>query len=277
MPQACRRNCVSDTVDLKTLQNDSKTIPHPLRGMPQGFASRPPAQGGLLNWHSTIASFVQKEVACRQACRRNCISDTADLQFIQNDSITIPQSASLRLADSPLWSHVVDPHMGAFIVWCSAAISFAGGEPFLVMQIYKLKYHIDSGNDNNQRKNILQNPGINFIRKICAYNTADNRSRHKPQKQVHVQTSPAAVADCRYHTQRKHRGNNGSKIISRALAAFIGIEPPEHGQQNNPAAGSQKSVYKSCKTPYKCQNSKTHYIIFFYCNFQNYSLFLIIP
>jgi len=68
-----------------------------------------------------------------QACRRNCLSNTADLKIIQNDGKTIPQSLSrqlplhkgaflLKVRGSTLWSHTVDPHMGPIEVW-----RYAGG------------------------------------------------------------------------------------------------------------------------------------------------------
>ncbi len=129
--------------------------------------------GGLFS-PSTKASLVQREVARRMPCRRDCVSNIADLY----SSKMIAGQSPTRFAGAP----------------------FAQGGLLGFMQICKSKYHIDSGNDNNQRKNILQNPSIDFIRKICAYNAADNRSRHKPQKQIHVQTSTTAVADCRHHT-----------------------------------------------------------------------------
>ena len=37
-------------------------------------------------------------------------------------SITIPPVAIASLDDSPLWSHVVDPHMGAFFNLCAAGV-----------------------------------------------------------------------------------------------------------------------------------------------------------
>ena len=55
---------------------------------------------------SSQASLVQREVARRKPCRRDCLSGTADLKIMQNDGKTIPQSLSRQL---PL-------HKGAFFV-----------------------------------------------------------------------------------------------------------------------------------------------------------------
>ncbi len=66
----------------------------------------------------------------QRSCRRNCISNTADLKITLKESTTIPQSQTScdsplctrgpfsiysAIAGCPLWSHVVDPHMGAFL------------------------------------------------------------------------------------------------------------------------------------------------------------------
>ena len=47
----CRRNCLSNTANLKIIQNDGKTIPHPLRGSslctrePTIYTQASPVQG----------------------------------------------------------------------------------------------------------------------------------------------------------------------------------------------------------------------------------------